>query len=139
MEPTAAVTVQDVADLLLSARGRIDFYWNFYLAVVVAVIGWLVSRKLALTTSLKLLVTLVYLVAATLNLMGLYSAYTLAEALRLDLLAIEASAELSNTSALLDRFSYLPLRRVAVLVHLLVAAAVLAVVWLGRFFRSEPR
>ena len=39
------MTIKEVADLLFAARERIDFYWNFYVVVVIAVIGWIVSLK----------------------------------------------------------------------------------------------
>lgn len=86
------VTVAEVAELLLAARGRIDFYWNFHVAVVVAVIGWTVSLRKTLSPSLKLLVSAAYAIAAGANLAGLYSAYTFAEALRVDLLRLAADS-----------------------------------------------
>jgi hypothetical protein len=84
------MTIKDVADLLFAARERIDFYWNFYVVVVIAVIGWFVSLKKTLTRPMKLLVSVVYLIAAATNLLGLYSSYTLAEALRADLVRMAA-------------------------------------------------
>ncbi|HEX7004991.1 MAG TPA: hypothetical protein VF168_12470 [Trueperaceae bacterium] len=134
MELSNAASMKEVAELLLAARGRIDFYWNFYLAVVVAVVGWLLSRKSALTMSTKVLVTVVYLVAASMNLMGLVASYALAEALREDLLTIESTHQLANTRLLLEEYSYLPQRSVALAVHLLVAAMILYIVWSGRSF-----
>src|SRR6266496_169063 len=57
METGAAMSIKEIADLLFAARERIDFYWNFYVVVVIAVIGWLVSFKKTLTLSMKLLVS----------------------------------------------------------------------------------
>jgi hypothetical protein len=51
MEP-GAMSVKEVADLLFAARGRIDFYWNFYVVAVIAVIGWLLSLKKKLTRTI---------------------------------------------------------------------------------------
>ena len=76
------MSIRDVADLLFAARERVDFYWNFYVVVVIAVIGWLVSLKKTLTRSMKLLVSVAYVIAAVMNYVGLYGSYTFAEALR---------------------------------------------------------
>jgi hypothetical protein len=126
------MTVHDIADLLFAARGRVDSYWSFYVVVVVAVMGWLLSRKRALPASMKALVSLVFLIAATSSLVGLYSSYTIAEALRTDLLRVAGDTPLTETRALLERHSYVSHRTRAVWIHLAVAATVLASVWLSR-------
>ena len=138
MEAGTAITIKEVADLLFAARERIDFYWNFYVVVVVAVIGWLVSLKKTLTPSMKVLVTLVYLIAAGTNLMGLYSSYTFAEALRIDLLRMAADTPLTGTRVILEQHSYLPQRLAAFWIHLVVGATILLVVWFARFAEPAP-
>lgn len=139
METAAAITVKDVADLLFAARERIDFHWNFYVVVAIAVIGWLVSLKKALTLPMKVMVSVAYVVAATMNLLALYSAYTFAEALRTDLLRMAAGSPLADTRFLLEEHSYLRQRMVAFWVHLAVAIPVLLAVWLGRFSEREEK
>jgi hypothetical protein len=131
------MTIRDVADLLFAARERIDFYWNFYVVVVIAVIGWLVSLRRTLTPPMKALVSVAYLIAAGMNLLGLYGAYTFAEALRTDLLRMAATAPLTETRLVLEQHSYLAHRLAALWIHLAVGAAILLVVWLAPF--SEPR
>ena len=132
------MTITDVADLLFSARERIDFYWNFYVVVVIAVMGWLVTFKRTLTLPMKLLVSIAYLVAAIMNVLALYSAYTFAEALRADLLRMLATTTLADTQIILGQHSYLPQRLAALWVHLAVGAAILLVVWFARFAEPEP-
>lgn len=139
MESAAAISVKEVADLLFAARERIDFYWNFYVVVVVAVIGWLVSLKKTLTIPMKLLVSVAFLIAAGMNLVGLYSAYTFAEALRTDLLRVAAAAPLADTRLLLEQHSYVSQRMVAVGVHLTLGATILLVIWFGRFSELAER
>jgi hypothetical protein len=131
------MTIRDIADLLFSARERIDFYWNFYVVVVIAVIGWLVTFKRTLTLSMKLLVSIAYLVAAIMNFLALYSAYTFAEALRADLLRLLATTPLADTQVILAQHSYLPQRLAALGVHLAVGSAILLVVWFARFAEPE--
>jgi hypothetical protein len=130
------MTIKDVADLLFAARERIDSYWNFYVVVVIAVIGWLVSRKKSLTPSMKVLVSVAYLIAAAMNLLGLYGSYTFAEALRTDLLRMAATTPLTDTRLLLEQHSYLAQRLTAIWIHLAVGATILLAVWFARF--SEP-
>lgn len=131
------MTVYEVAELLLAARERIDFYWNFYVVVVVAIIGWLVSLKKTLTRPMKVLVTIAYMIASTLNLVGLYSSYTFAEALRIDLLRMSATTSLTETHFLLEQHTYLPQRLAAIATHLVVGATILFVLWFARFAESD--
>jgi hypothetical protein len=65
------MSIKDAIDLLFAARERIDFYWNFYVVVVVAVVGWIVTRKERLSRSGKVLVSVAYVVAAVTNLAGI--------------------------------------------------------------------
>ena len=136
METGADITIKEVADLLFAARERIDFYWNFYVVVVIAVIGWLVSINKTLTRSMKVLVSVAFLIAAVMNFLGLYSAYTFAEALRTDLLRMAATSPLTDTRLILEQHSYLAQRLTAFWIHLTVGATILLVIWFARF--SEP-
>ena len=81
---------RDIADLFVTAIDKIEFYWNFYTVTLLALIGWLVTTKQALDRGLKLLLSVGYLIFVAMNLTGLWGSYTLAEALRLDLLAATA-------------------------------------------------
>ena len=123
--------VKDAIDLLFSARERVDFYWNFYVVVVIAIVGWIATRKDPLTTPTKVLVTVAYVVTAVTNLAGLYASYTLAEALRIDVLRMTVGSGLTDTRALLQQHSYLSQRVAAFLVHAVVGSAILLVVWRG--------
>ena len=124
--------IKDAIDLLFAARERIDFYWNFYVVVVIAVVGWIVTRKEPLTRATRILVTVAYLIAAATNLVGLYGAYTFAEALRADLLRMTAGSPLAETRIALSDHSYATQRFWAFIVHLGVAATILLVVWVPR-------
>lgn len=125
------MSIKDVIDLLFSARERIDFYWNFYVVIVVAVVGWIVTRKEPLTRSTRMLVTAAYGIASTTNLIGLYGSYTFAEALRQDLLRLTAGSPLTSTRAVLVQHSYASQRFWAFVVHLGVGASLLLTVWLA--------
>jgi hypothetical protein len=125
------VSVKEAIDLLFAARERIDFYWNFYVVVVIAVVGWIVTRKEALTRSTRILVTVAYAIAAATNIVGLYGAYAFAEALRGDLLRMTAGSPLTDTRLALAQHSYTSQRFWAFAVHLGVGTTILVVVWLG--------
>ena len=137
MDTAAPLTLRDVADLLFSTRERIDFYWNFYIISVIAVIGWLVTVKKTLTVPIKVLVSVAFVIAATTNLIGLYSSYTLAEALRSDLLRLAATSPLTETRLMLEQHSYLTHRTASLLIHLVIGVAVLLTVWFGRLIPPD--
>jgi predicted permease len=124
--------IKDAIDLLFAARERIDFYWNFYVVVVIAVVGWIITRKEPLTRPTRILVTVAYLIAAATNLVGLYGSYTFAEALRQDLLRMTAGSPLAETRLALAQHSYGTQRFWAFIVHFGVAATLLLVVWARR-------
>ncbi len=123
------MSVKDAVDLLFSARERIDFYWNFYVVIVIAVVGWIVTRKEPLGASAKILVSVAYVIAALTNLAGLYASYDLADALRSDLLQMTAGSPLSDTRAILAGHSYASQQITAFFVHAIVGATILFVVW----------
>src|SRR5687768_3235473 len=125
------MTIKDAVDLLFAARERIDFYWNFYVVIVIAVVGWIVTRDKPLSSPAKLLVTVAFVVAAVTSLAGLNATFTLAEALRTDVLRMTAGSPLSDTRAVLAQHSYLTQRTVAYLVHALIGASILFVIWRG--------
>src|SRR5688500_2322115 len=123
------MSIKDAIDLLFAARERIDFYWNFYVVVVVAVVGWIVTRKERLSRCGKVLVSVGYGSGRVTNLAGLYASYTLAEALRTDVLRMSLGSPLTETRVILARHSYLSQRAGAFLVHAVVGATILLVVW----------
>ena len=133
------MSIKDAIDLLFAARERVDFYWNFYVVVVVAVVGWIVTRKETLTTSAKALVTVAYVVAAVTNLAGLYASYSVAEALRTDLLRMTVGSPLADTRVILAQHSYLSQRTASFVVHAVVGAAILLILWRGdRVAKGAP-
>jgi hypothetical protein len=126
--------LKDVAQLFITATARVEFYWNFYVVMLLALIGWMFATKKPLTTHLKLLLTAGYIVFVCMNLIGLWGSYTFAEALRHDLLAIAnfKPDELRNTRAVLAERSFLAQRSVALVIHVVLGAVVLLTVWCGQ-------
>jgi hypothetical protein len=124
---------KDVAQLFIAATDKIQFYWNFYVVMLIALIGWLVSTKSTLTISLKLLLTVGYLVFVAMNIVGLVGSYTFAEALRNDLLTMDGAKALLHTHKVLEAHSFMQQRVAAIWIHAIVGVAVLLVIWFGRF------
>ena len=126
--------LKDVAQLFITATARVEFYWNFYVVMLLALIGWMFSTKKTITTHLKLLITAGYIIFVCMNLIGLWGSYTFAEALRNDLLAIAnlKPSELRNTRTVLLEHSFLAQRSIALVIHAVFGAVVLLVVWFGR-------
>ena len=129
---------KDIAGLFIEATSKIEFYWNFYTVMLLALIGWLVSTKKALRAGLKSLITVGYLVFALMNVLGLWGSYTFAEALRQDLL-IAANAvpdDLKNARAVLSEWSFDGQKTLALIIHAILGVFVLSVIWFGRFGES---
>jgi len=122
---------KDIADLFLTATGKIEFYWNFYTVTLLALVGWLVSTDLVLDTQMKTLITAGYLAFVVMNLIGLWGSYTFAEALRQDLLiAAKADANtLTNAREVLSRRSLTSQKTMAVVIHTLIGTIFLYGVW----------
>jgi hypothetical protein len=125
---------KDIAELFVTATGKIEFYWNFYTVTALALIGWLVSTKKALAPRVKVLITAGYLAFVLMNVIGLYGAYTFAEALREDLLlSAKATPDiLQNAQEVLSRRSFEGQKKLVFAIHVLVGAFVLFAVWFGR-------
>ena len=64
--------LKDVAQLFITATARVEFYWNFYVVMLLALIGWMFSTKKPITAHLKLLITAGYIVFVCMNLIGLW-------------------------------------------------------------------
>lgn len=126
--------VKEIADLFITATGKVEFYWNFYTVTLIALIGWLVSTKKVLAPYLKLLITTGYLIFVLMNLIGLWGSYTFAEALRLDLLSAAKTMpdKLKNTQAVLLQRSFESQKIFAIFIHAVLGALVLSVIWFGR-------
>ena len=127
------MTVKEVADLLINASERVDFYWNFFVVILIALVGWLVALKNPLTWEMKSLFTVTYMIAGGMNLLGLYSSYSFAEALRLDLLSLPGNELLPASREVLKAHSFATQRLAAFWIHGLIGVSVLGVVWAGRF------
>jgi hypothetical protein len=133
---SSALSMNDATELLLKVTERVEWYWNFFVVITLALIGWLIAQKKPLVLPLKLLVTVAYLIAAGMNLLGVYGSYTFAEALRADVLAMASriGAEfMPATRAVLEGHSYLWQRTAAIVIHVIIGVGVLAAIWLARF------
>lgn len=127
--------LKDVAQLFITSTARVEFYWNFYVVMLLAMVGWMISTRKPITTHLKLLITAGYIIFVFMNLTGLWGAYAFAESLRLDLLSMAAKLspdDLKNARVILSEHSFLQQRMFALGIHLILAVGVLSSVWLAR-------
>jgi hypothetical protein len=122
---------RDLAQLFVTATARVEFYWNFYTGALLALIGWLVSKNLAVAQELKLLITVGYLAFVLMNVMGLWGAYTFAEALRKDVLMSVNNTPhtVHNTQQVLAKGSLEKQKWRALAIHVVLGAVVLLSVW----------
>ena len=136
---------KDLADLLIAATGRIDFYWNFYTITVLALIGWMVSTEKPLAVRLKILITVGYILFAIMTLGALKTSYYFADAIRQDLLISvdKEPMKLKNLLIVLDNKQFTKNIPKAVVMHTFLGACVLYAVWFARLGKppgpkSEP-
>lgn len=123
---------RDMADLFLAAVDKIDFYWNFFVVMLIALIGWMISLKKGLPRRLKVLVSAGYLAFAVMNIQGLYGSYTFAEAVRTDMLAHPEFKPLAASWQVLNRHSYEWQRTMVFVIHGVVGVLVLGALWRGK-------
>jgi len=132
--------VKDCAQLFIAAIARIDFYWNFYVVMLLTFNGWMFSTRNPFTLRLKTLITVGYVVFVCMNLIGLWGSYTIAEALRTDILNLAnlKPHELQSTRAVLNNHSFGTMKYMALLVHGVFGSIVLTLVWFGRLGNEVP-
>ncbi len=132
--------MKDIADLYVTAVGKVEFYWNFYTVTLLAMIGWMVSTKNPLAPRLKVLITVGFLFFALMNLLGLYGSYGFTEAIRKDLLSVaELKPEiLSNSRKALSENSFEFQRHLAILIHVIVDGFVVWVIWRAQLGNKKP-
>ena len=129
--------LKEIADLFITAVGKVEFYWNFYTVTLLALIGWLISTKMVLGFRLKLLITVGYLFFVLMNLIGLWGSYSFAEALRLDLLEAAKNIpcklnKVANAQKLLSQQRSFDFQMtLAIIIHFILAILILSVVWFG--------
>src|SRR5438034_9878262 len=69
--------LKDVAQLFITATARVEFYWNFYVVMLLGLIGWMFSTKKPITAHLKLLITAGYIVFVCMYLLVLWASSSL--------------------------------------------------------------
>lgn len=129
--------LKKILDLFFSVKSQIDFFWNFYVGIVIVLAGWLISTKRALTKSLKFLITGGYLLFAFMNVLGLIRAYKTVEAIRLDIknLLVE-KGDLVNLRGVIEGYSYGHGPQGTIAIHIIMAILVFYAVW--KFRLDEP-
>lgn len=131
--------LKDSLDLLVKVGTRVDSIWNFSVSLNTVTIGWifLIARNQGgLASEMRLVVTLVYLVALSMSLFALLKEYGLFLAL-----VDEAKGSEGEDGPLkqeLASLSYRYRKQIAWCVHLFYAAIVILLVWTEWLF-SYPK
>lgn len=127
----------ELADLVLKIDGRVLASWQFYAATVIAVIGWLVTRKRGITIRVKVLVTAGFVAFISMNIYGLLSAYLLLDAAVADLRSLPALQQLPNIREVLN--SHQPPNRYLQIfsIHLLAGGLLVWALWFTRTTADE--
>lgn len=126
------MTASDLADLFIEATSRMEFYWNFLVVFLTALLGWLFTSKRVFTNGERVVITLGYFIFALMNIQGLYGSYTFVNAIHADLLASGDLDSLPATRNALMQVDYAVQRQMMFWIHGFVAILVLAAIWGAR-------
>lgn len=95
---------KELTDLVLKAKDNVYFFWNFYVAGILAVMAWLGSLDKNPSWQLKLIISIAYLSFMVMNLSGLLGSFALLRAsIREYLAAVEKPGHEINE---IDRVFY---------------------------------
>lgn len=134
------MTANEIADLFIVALGKIEFFWNFYVATILIFLGWFISTRHRISKQAKTFLISGYLLFAAMNVFGLWSSYELAEALRLDLLAHEGfsvAAMPNSHEALASRVPFENMKWVTIAIHVIMLVGFSWVLFMSPFGK-EP-
>jgi hypothetical protein len=120
----------DLLDRFQAAADLVNFYWNFYVIGIVAVLGWIFSLKRDLARRQRIVLTAVYVGFVVLNLLALVNSYRFLEAARLDALVTIPAGALPHLSRMLDSISFAKQQWIGLIAHIAVDATVIAAIWL---------
>lgn len=127
----------DLLNLFQAAVDLVNFYWNFYVIGIVAVLGWIFSLKRDLVRRQRIILTAVYVGFVVLNLLALVNSYRFLEAARLDALITIPPGALPNLSYMLNSISFADQRWAGWIVHVAVDVTVITAIWLIRVEAKE--
>lgn len=131
---------ETISQFFLEVIGKIEFYWQFYTATLIAVMGWFLGTKDPPPLRLRVLIALGYVFFAMMNIAALWGSYTLAESLRRDLIIElqKAPSILINTRGNLEAISYHSQKYLSLVIHGVVGISLLCMIFLTRKASRNP-
>jgi hypothetical protein len=124
--------VKELADLFLQLNDKAVFLWNLYIIGLIAVVGWLVASKSALSPQLKTLITLGILLFTAMSIRSLSNYLGFLEAIQRELLARLDAAELPHLYGRFRKLSFVQSFWVGIAVHVCLDVVLLVAVWSQR-------
>jgi hypothetical protein len=128
--------VKEMVDLFLQLNDKAVVLWNFYLVVLIAVAGWLVSSKSDLSVQLKILVTLGLLLFGVMSIRSLGNYLGFLEAIQQELLARLDPGEFPHLYGRFGGLSFSQSFWIGVVVHVCLDAVLLVAIWSPRARRA---
>lgn len=136
------MTEKDLADLFLKGIDKLEFYWNFYVVFVIAIVGFYAKAEKPFSLKLRSILLCGYVFFAFMNVMALHSSYSFVQALQQDLMAKAACSDqlqalMPETLRVLKEQDYAFSRRFMYGIHTFMAIAfTLLTVFQGRLLNS---
>lgn len=124
-------SVKNILDVLESTESRINSYWNFYVVVVVATIGWLMSSQTPFTSEQGVVLTVSICLFFAANFAVLRAATKRAVAYEAELKCVAAQREFQSDILLHELASGALKYRLpfSYLLHAMIDVAVLYAIW----------
>lgn len=98
--------VKDIIDIFFKAKDNMQFFWNFYVIGLVAIIGWFFTLKKHLSKVLKIFLSILFVIFMGMNISGLMRSYELIVASKTDLLALVQCADCVERGTIMSILSF---------------------------------
>ncbi len=128
----------EIADLFVTAVDTTNFFWNFYVVGIVAIVGWLFSLSRSLDVQLKIVVSVGFLLFIGMNLQALTSTYLFLSAIVEEMQAVitKDTFRTDGLGMLIDQLSYDGRIWLTWGIHAVMDTAILYCIWSDRLWQK---
>ncbi len=132
---------KDVVDIFFKLLDGTAFYWNFYVAGVAIIIGWILTTTIHPSRHVKILVSLAFGFFVVMNLSALFGRLAFIDLFSEELKALIEPCALKTPElcARIHELSFKNSRWVALGVHAIVDVSLFFLIWSDKAWRVSQR
>lgn len=125
------ISLTDLSELILKLADQINFYWNFYVVVNIAILGWILSLNNNPAWPLKTVASAAFLVFLALNITALLRSYIFLQAASLEFkaIAVEFPFKTSDLPDRISRLSFAGYKYKIWITHAIADIGMLSILW----------